>query len=268
MLRTIERLSVFYNWGPAVPFPAARVAEAADVWLTAEVGVELHAAFYECPDEYRRLPAEQSPVVLFFHGNAGSIRRWRHIGSRWQDALGADVLVLDYRGYGRSSGTPTEAGLYIDARAAYEYLTQDRAVDPERIVIVGQSLGGGVAVNLAHDSAHAALVLESTFTRLTEVPSARLPWLPTERWMRNRFGSIDLLSQYLKPLFVSHGDRDWLIPYAHAERLVEATAGPVEFMTLPGMNHSDRRPPEYNERVRRFLAEHLPQFRGLGESDD
>lgn len=258
VLRWIARRCLYYNWGPAIPFPRSRVAPFEEVWLTAADGVRLHARWYPCPPEFGLIGVPIRPTVLFFHGNAGTVRRWRHIGSRWQDAIGADVLVVDYRGYGRSEGRPTEPGLRLDSRAAHDWL-MTRGCDPNGLVICGQSLGGGVAVELATSGVdHAALVLESTFTSVRDVADGLL-WnrIPFGKLLDDEFPSLARLRGYERPLFVSHGDRDRLIPIAHAEQLTEVAAGPSELLVLPGMGHPDKRPASYGETVREFLGPHL-----------
>ncbi|QDT65585.1 alpha/beta hydrolase [Calycomorphotria hydatis] len=251
----IERLAVYYNWGPAIPFPRSRDVPFEDVRLTAEDGTELHGRFYpmtQSPEGQQHL---SWPTVLFFHGNAGTVRRWKHIAPRWQDAIGADVFVLDYRGYGQSAGSPSEAGFYQDSRAAYDWLINERKTVPEQLIIAGQSLGGGVAVELAVNVPHAALILESTFTSLGDVATHLCPWLPVRGLMRNWFPSLQRLEGYDRPLFISHGTADWLIPVDHARELIDAAARPGGLFLIGGMGHHDHRTAEYGQRVAEFLQQ-------------
>ena len=256
LLQIAERRAVFHNWGPA-RMPKGRPAGHEDVRLTTSDGLRLHARYYGCPDEIPWPISDERPTVLFFHGTCGTVQHWHFIGPRWQDAIGAHVLLLDYRGYGESQGAPTEEGLYRDGRAAYDWLVQSRGVDPQRLVIAGQSLGGGVAVELATSRPHAALVLESTFTSVPEVAQRLLVPSPVRRRMRCLFPSEQRLAGHAGPVFISHGDRDRLIPLSHAERLLAAAAGPKEMLVIPGLPHLDRRADDYGEEVRRFLGDTL-----------
>lgn len=258
MLSWLADRILYYNWGPSPAFPASREAAFEDVFFDATDGTRLHARWYECPHDWPAPCGRTRPTVLFFHGNAGDVDRWRHVGSRWQDSLGANVLVVDFRGYGRSRGRPSAASFALDSRAAHAWLMQ-RDVDPSRLVLVGQSLGGGVVVELATSGVeHAALVLESTFTNVRAVADGLL-WnrLPLGRLLRDAYPSEELLDGYDKPMFVSHGDEDRLIPVEHARRLVEVTSGPTELLVIPGLRHHDKRPETYGAAVREFLSRHL-----------
>ena len=255
----VERRCVFYNWGPTRRLPAARAADYEEVWLTTSDGARLHANFFACPESIPNPFSGPRLTVLFLRGTGGTIRRWRVMGGRWQDALGADVLLFDYRGFGRSTGVAGEDGLYIDGQAAYDWLVHQRGAGPSRIVIVGQSLGGGVATCLAQSVSHAALVLESAFTCIPDV-AAGLPLIaPLRRWLRLQFPNELRLVGYSRPLFVSHGMRDRLVPVSHAERLVAVARGPKQLFLIPRMAHLDRRDAEYSRLVRQFLLQTLPR---------
>jgi fermentation-respiration switch protein FrsA (DUF1100 family) len=249
---------VFYNWGPTRSLPAGRAADYEEVWLATSDGVRLHANFFACPDTIHNPFPGPRLTVLFLRGTGGTIRRWRVMGGRWQDALGANVLLFDYRGFGRSAGNATEEGLYLDGQTAYDWLVQQRGTDPSRIAIVGQSLGGGVATHLATNVPHVALVLESTFTSIPDVARRLFFAAPLRRWMQLQFPNESRLAGYARPLFVSHGERDRLVLPSHAERLIAAARGPKELFVIPRMAHLDRRDAVYGRRVRQFLLQTLP----------
>jgi hypothetical protein len=146
------------QWDPTVAVRDTG-ATISDCDFSAADGTRLHGWFCRT----RQSQGTKGPVLLWFHGNAG------HLAHRVEvllllSRLPADVLIVDYRGYGRSGGRPTEKGLYLDGRAAWRYLTQERGLDPSRIVIYGVSLGGAVAVDLARDVAPAGLIVQSSFT--------------------------------------------------------------------------------------------------------
>jgi fermentation-respiration switch protein FrsA (DUF1100 family) len=202
------------------------------------------------------LGAARQPVVLFCHGNSWAIEDWLWVVQRWTWMIGADVLIFDYRGYGKSTGSPSEEGLYKDARAAYDHLVFDRKIDPKRIVIVGQSLGGGVALELAQHVDHRMLVLESTFTSMCDVVDDLFLGAPMSRWCDEKFPSLERIKNYKKPLFMSHGDDDRLIAFSHAEKLFDAAQGPKAFWRIAGMRHPDNRDPWiYMFRIREFMTE-------------
>lgn len=176
-------------------------------------------------------------VVLHCHGNAGNISDRLDILSVLH-AMNLDVFIFDYRGYGTSQGKPTENGVYQDAQAAWNYLTEVRHIPPERIVIHGHSLGGPIAAHLARDHAPAALVLESTFPSLTDVASHYYPWLPVRWLLRFRFDTLQYLSIHSYPLLVIHSPQDEVVPFALGRRLFEYADQPKEFLEITG-GHND-----------------------------
>ena len=133
--------------------------------------------------------SQDAPWVLFCHGNAGSISGRIDTVTTLHD-LGVNLLIFDYRGYGKSTGTPTEAGLYADAHTCYDWLTQTNHVPPDHIVVYGESLGGGVATGLASDVPVAGLVLQSTFTSVPDIGARVYPWLPVKLLSRHRYPSL------------------------------------------------------------------------------
>jgi fermentation-respiration switch protein FrsA (DUF1100 family) len=179
------------------------------------------------------------PWVIYFHGNAGSLRRARvqqHLQTL--HGLGYNVLSFDYRGYGRSEGEPSEAGLYDDALAAYEYLRRD-GVDGARIILAGQSLGSAVAVELATRVTTAGVAL---FSPIDSVPLAAgriYPWVPANYLAVNRFDSIAKVARLRQPVVVFHSESDRLIPLAAARTLFAAITAPKRmFETGGGHNNA------------------------------
>lgn len=221
-----------------------------DAYLTTEDGVRIHS-FY--------LPSGSSRALLFLHGNAGNASH-RLPNAAQLAALGCDVLLLDYRGYGLSEGTASESGAYADARAGLDHLTRARGFPEERIVLFGRSLGGAVAVDLAQDRSLAGVILESTFTSAADV--ARTIGGPlTAALAGHRFDSARKIARVRSPLLFFHGDRDEVIDYALGQRLFEAAPEPKTFETLRGAGHNDTTEvggPAYYERIRRFLDDVAP----------
>jgi len=247
---------VYNNWGPQPTFVWESDIDVEAVSFKTADGETLRGYWCEgvvLPDF--KLP--QRPVVLFCHGNSCNIDQWRWVIDRWTWMIGADVLIFDYRGYGKSTGVPTEDGLYKDARAAYDWLVKEKHVDPSRILLVGQSLGGAVAIQLAGEVDHRLLILESTFTCMCEVVDNLFLGAPMGCFCHEVFPSLERLQHYKKPVFLSHGDRDTLVPYSHAERLNQTAGGYRVLWECKGMGHNDRRDHEmYTALIREFLQDH------------
>jgi len=175
---------------------------------------------------------EPAPAVIHGHGNAELVEYWVGPLSRYRDRHGLHLLLVEYRGYGRSDGEPSEQGIAADFRAAYDRLVARPDVDGSRIVGHGRSLGGGAIGTLAAKRPLAGLVFESTFTSVPEV----VPWAPA-RLMADRYDTRTVLRSFEGPVLVMHGTRDTTIPLPHAERLAEA-APDAELLRF-GAGHND-----------------------------
>ena len=210
--------------GPRTPTDAGLPYE--DVWLDTRDGVRIHGWFVpgaEVADE------PEADAILFFHGAGTPLVRTLGRCAEWR-ARGLDSLLVDYRGYGRSEGTPTEEGLYLDADAAWAHLTAERGLEPRRIVVWGHSLGGGVASWLAERETPAALVLGASFTSLVDAGLERYPWAPVRLLARNRYPTIDRMAGLRCPVVVAHDRGDPWHPFHHGERLFEAAREPKVFV--------------------------------------
>ena len=172
--------------------------------------------------------------------------------------IGESVLIIDYPGYGKSSGSPSEAGCYAAADAAYDWLTKTQGIAGEKIVLYGASLGGGVAVDLASRKPHRALVLIKTFTSAPDVGQHTLPWFPVRWLMRNRFDSLSKITLCKQPIFIAHGDADRIVPFSLGERLFQAAKSKKMFYRLPGADHNDPLPLECYLALKDFLAQAAP----------
>jgi uncharacterized protein len=246
-LAAVENRIVFfphpYPVGDWTPDPCVR-----DVWVDAPDGVRLHGWLAE-PDA-----GPPREVVLFCHGNGRNITTRRHVLELFRDRMGCAVLVFDYRGYGKSTGRPTECGVLADARAARRWLADHAGVREGDVVIAGHSLGGGVAVDLAARDGARALILEGTFTNLPDVAASHAPLLPVRAVMQASLNSVGKIPAYRGPLLQVHGDADRVVPYALGLRLHAAAGGPKEFVTVPNGNHNDLYTPGYVAALDRFLA--------------
>jgi hypothetical protein len=180
-------------------------------------------------------PRYDNPVVIYFHGNGGSLRlrvdRFRKLA-----AAGIGLIGLSYRGYGGSSGKPTEAGLIADARAAYDFAV---AHYPGRIALWGESLGTGVAVALAAEKPVARMILESPYTSTLELAAANYWFLPVRLLMKDRFRSDLRIARVQAPVLILHGEADGIIPIQYGERLYALVPGEKRFMRFAAGGHND-----------------------------
>ena len=226
-----------------------------DAWFTAEDGTQLHGWYSPHPNP--------RAVALFCHGNAGNLTHRLRTLRILRDRHDLAVLIFDYRGYGRSEGSPSEIGLIQDAKAACQWLSNHTNIEETDITLLGRSLGGGVAVQLAADDGARGLVLASTFTSLPDVGAEHAPLLVPKLVMRNRFNSINRIPEYDGPFLMSHGDADELIPVEQGRQLFEAAPGPKRFIRIPDAGHNDPQPESYREAFDQFLTELPPWSRPL-----
>ncbi len=184
------------------------------------------------------IPApKERGVILFCHGNAGNISH-RLDSLLLFHRLGFSTLLFDYRGYGRSQGSPSEAGTYLDVNAAWDYLTQERSVAPSRIIMFGRSLGAAVAAHQASLHSPGALILESSFSSVPDLAAKLYPFLPV-RWLsRLDYNVQQQLSAVSCPVLVVHSRDDEIIPFSHGRTLYAAANEPKQFLELRG-GHND-----------------------------
>jgi fermentation-respiration switch protein FrsA (DUF1100 family) len=221
-----------------------------DAWFHAADGTQLHGWYVP-----HKAPVA---VILFCHGNGGNVTHRVEKLRELNRVVGASVLVFDYRGYGRCEGRPNENGVLADARAARAWLAKRAGIAEKELVVMGESLGGAVAVDLAAGDGAKGLILESTFTSVPDVAAHHYPWLPAKLLLKTRFDSLEKISAYRGPLLQSHGDADTIVPYELGRRLFQAANEPKEFYTLPKGDHNDLPDRAYYQKVRQFL-ESLPK---------
>lgn len=205
-----------------------------DVFLTASDGVKVHGWF---------VPGELRTTLLWFHGNAGNIGDRVENLSLLKQRLGVGVFMLDYRGYGRSEGKPSEKGLYLDADAAIGYLANERELSLEDdVVLFGRSLGSAVAVGIAARHQVRAVILESGFPSVRAMTERAYPFLPSAMLLslvEARYDSASKLPSVHAPVMVLHGDRDQTVSIVMGEELFEAANEPKRFYTISGADHND-----------------------------
>jgi fermentation-respiration switch protein FrsA (DUF1100 family) len=216
-----------------------------DVYFDAGDGTKLHGWY--CP-----VPRPRA-VLLYCHGNGGNITYLWPVLRLLTERLHVTVLAFDYRGYGRSDGNPSERGLLADARSARRYLAQRAEVNERDIVLLGRSLGGGVAVDLAASDGARGVILESTFTSLPAVANDVLPMWPGV-FMVDRYNSLKKIGDYHGSLLIAHGDADALIRLEHGQRLYAAANEPKQFVRIVGGDHDWLLPEYYVAELDRFIA--------------
>ncbi len=202
-----------------------------DLTIPTEDGERLHAWW---------VPTRKAPArghVLLFHGNAGNVsHRLEHALAL--TAAGLDVLLLDYRGYGRSTGRPGEEGLARDGRAARAALVAGGQVDPARLVYMGESLGGAIALRLALEAAPLACVLQSTFTSLRDVARQHYP-AALSALAGDAYPNRERIGRLRAPVLILHGEVDEIVPVGHAQALFDAAREPRRLHVVPGAGHND-----------------------------
>jgi uncharacterized protein len=250
MLALLQSRLVFFPTRALEGTPAQTGLAYQDVWLTTEDGVRLHGWW---------VPVEGAlGTVLFFHGNAGNISH-RLVSLHTFHRLGYNTLIFDYRGYGRSDGSPSEKGTYLDADAAWRHLVVERGIPPEQVALFGRSMGGAVAAALAEKQAPGAVILESTFTSIPDLGAELYPWLPVRLLARIRYETLERVPRITAPLLVVHSRDDEVIPFRHGQRIWEAAREPKQFLEISG-GHNDgffTAAPSYEQGIGDFLARHI-----------
>lgn len=197
------------------------------------------------------------PTIVYFHGNGGALW-YRADRMKLAQEAGYGMLLAGYRGYGGSSGTPTEAGLLTDGRAAVDHL-RNEGVPFERMVFYGESLGTGVAVQLAAQTPPGAVVLESPFTSAADVGAAVYWWLPVRLLMKDQFRSSDVVADMRSPLLIVHGTRDRVVPVTSGRELFEGAQEPKRMIEVPDGEHNMVLGGEIWREIVRFIDESVTQ---------
>lgn len=250
-LRALETTLLFHpltdkqSW----TLPPAGV-QVEDVWLQSRDGQKIHAWWFPHP--------QPDGAVLYLHGNAGNVSHCAPRAYALRTLLKRSVLVIDYPGYGRSSGKPSEGGCYASADAAHEWLTQTAKYPPQTLVVYGESLGGGVATHIGVSKPHQALVLVRTFTSIPDIARSKVITSSAAPLVQNTFDNLSRISKCPQPKFFAHGDRDKLIPLAQATLLYDTASQPKQFCLMEGSGHSDPWPDEFLRRLAVFVKECPP----------
>lgn len=228
-----------------------------------ETGLSYEDVSFETTDGVKLsgwfIPAEKPKgIILFFHGNAGNISH-RMSSIRIFHRLDFSTFIFDYRGYGRSEGKTTEKGTYLDAEAAWRYLTEKRHVPPEKIIFFGRSLGGAIAAWLSQNHTPKALLIESTFTSVPDIAANIYPFLPVRLLARFGYNTDEYIKRINCPVLVIHSLNDDIIPFRHGRQLFEAAREPKEFLEITG-THNDgfmTSGKRYEDGLNAFLRDYL-----------
>ncbi|MEM7404952.1 MAG: alpha/beta hydrolase [Pseudomonadota bacterium] len=222
-----------------------------DVWLDTADGDRIHGWYIPAA-------APTNRTVLFLHGNAGNISHRMETIYHWH-TLGLNCLIIDYRGYGLSGGKPGEAETREDALAAFKFLTGERGIGADAIVLHGRSLGGAVALSVLDAVTPGAVIIESTFTSLPDIGAEQYPWLPVRLMSRIQYSSLARVRELTVPLMIMHSNEDRLIPFHHGRALYDAAPQPKRFFEMRGGHNSGfaETGPAYIQALREFVTEHL-----------
>jgi fermentation-respiration switch protein FrsA (DUF1100 family) len=243
-LRWFERRMIYVPDRDFTIIPNTFGLPSEELALTTSDGVNLHGWFLpEAPfkPEPRAKPvrgplAGKGLAVLLCHGNAGNVSDRVHKASLLH-RLGLSVLLFDYRGFGKSEGSPSEEGTYRDAEAAYRYLTEMKRFPTDHIVIYGESLGNGIAVETALRHPPRALILESAFTSIPDMGREMFPWLPVRLMVRTRYDNLAKIPRIRCPVLVMHSPKDRIVPFRMGLALYAAAPQPKEFLRLQGSHN-------------------------------
>ncbi len=225
----VRRFFYYPTPTPELMPPPLWAAGSREVWMRASDGTRLHALWWPQP--------AGAPVILFFHGNAQNDFAWALVHQDLEP-LGCRMLLPDYRGYGKSEGRPSEQGLYLDGKAALDWLASESVAESE-IILFGKSLGGGVACHLVPERPFLGLVLESTFTSMKSVASRLLPFAPANVPLPETYPSAEKLARKACPLLVIHGTLDTLVPVAEGNALYGLAPPPKKLYLVEGAGHND-----------------------------
>ncbi len=246
LLKYTERRQIYYPTRFIEITPEDAGMKYEEVQFESADGTRLHGWY---------VPADSSRgVLLFCHGNAGNISHRLDSIIIFRE-LGLDVFIFDYRGYGKSRGLVTEKGLYLDARAAYDYLVEARKTPPERIVVFGRSIGGDVAIDLAVKVDAACLITEGAFLSIEDMAKSIYRVKPPRWLLSNHFNGFERIGNVRMPKLIMHSRDDEIVPPSHGRMIFEAAGEPKEFFELEG-SHNDaflvggRR---YTDRLRQFI---------------
>ncbi len=255
-------LLVYFGQSRLIYFPQQQISYTPDaigldytpVNIATSDGETLHGWWVSAPDA--------KGTVLFFHGNAGNISHRINYLKMFKQ-LGYNTLLFDYRGYGQSSGVPSESGTYLDAQAVWRYVTETQGTAAAQIVLFGESLGGAVAAWLAAREKPGMLVLASAFTSVPDMAAEIYPFLPV-RWLaRFHYNTLESLQSVTCPVLIAHSAEDEIVPFEQSQQLFKAAPEPKQFLFLAGGHNTGLifKQSEWIKSLGAFMDDHLSASR-------
>jgi fermentation-respiration switch protein FrsA (DUF1100 family) len=235
MLRRFETAATFHPERAALGGLWHVPENAEEVWFKTSDGVKLYGWLFHSKSQ----PAKAT--IIYFHGNGGNLSYCDWVGGSFTKR-GFDVLLFDYRGYGRSEGEPTdERGLYADADAAYDFIVGERGLSASKVVLYGQSLGTAAVIDVASRKPCGALIIESGLSSARDMAGAIFPWLPgfVRGLTKNKLDSVGKMPRVRCPVLVVHGERDEIIPFEQGRKLYDAAPEPKQWRLIKGAGHND-----------------------------
>lgn len=231
-IRSIENRFIYFPPTHPHGFPSLPSfgPQSENLWLRTKDGVRLNVAYFPCP--------ASDKVILWLHGNAEDISTsFRQF--EFYTQLGINFLAVDYRGYGKSESSPSEESLYLDADAAYHYLVDVRRIQPDNVIVLGRSLGGVAAIDLASRQKCGGLIVESSLTSAREI-APKILGFPLPGYVpKTRFNSLSKIAKVRASTLIVHGTKDGLIPFSMGKRLFERAPEPKFLFPIPGAGHND-----------------------------
>lgn len=228
ILYALQAKLIFYPGKLSADFTFKLGNNGQEVFLNTADGERINALFFR-----GSLPE----VILYFHGNAGDLSGWQFVAEDFT-ALGYSFMIIDYRGYGKSSGIISEEGLYHDGAAGFNFLLR-KGFSSDQILIYGRSVGSGIAVDLASKQTCKGLILEAPYSSLARLADEKFPFFFPSLYLKFRFDNISKINQVQSPIIFLHGANDPLIPVAHSQKLFEKYSGKKKMITMAMGTHND-----------------------------
>ena len=237
ILENIHNSLIFYPSKEFISSPGQDGIEHEEVFIKTSDGEKLHGYFLPASIKAGLKPAS-TKIVIYLHGNAQNVSAWYLAPVEIQKHVPVNFLLVDYRGYGKSTGNPSIEGVITDAQAMYKYLL-DKGYKSENVSIYGRSIGGAIALELGSQEKVKSIVIQSSFTSLKEIAKELFPFIPNNLVKNDFWNSQELIQKIKIPLLISHGDRDEIVPISHSYKLYELANEPKKLIVLKGATHND-----------------------------
>jgi len=238
----LDKNFVFPNYVPALE----------EVFIPCEDGLTINGLF---------APGDKSkPVIVIFHGNAGDMTHRDFLLRVFNNELSHTVLLIDYHGFGKSEGTPTEKNLYLDGNASLQWLREEKDIKPEEVVLFGKSLGSGVAVELAKKNIFKGIILETPFASIASAARYHFPYncFPVNLLVVDKYDNLSKIKRIHAPLLLVHGTQDTIVNKKESEKLFKKSLRPKKLYLVEGADHNDIQfvqPQKYWNKISEWIAE-------------